>query len=581
MAFPDSFLDELAGRNDIVDIVSGYVPLSLKSGSYWGCCPFHSEKTPSFHVLPDRQTYHCFGCGKGGGVINFIMEIENLSFRDAVEVLANRAGLPLPDDSTEEHRGRRTRMLELNRDAARWFHEQLGTPQGRAAVEYIEKRGISRQMVTRFGLGAAPEGWSNLTDAMVKRGYSVGELLDAGLVKKGQKGGVYDTFRNRLMFPVIDVRGAVIGFSGRILGDGEPKYLNSPDTLVFNKSKNLFALNLAKKSKRGMIILAEGNVDVVALHQAGFDCAVASLGTSLTPDQARLMTRYTKNVVISYDSDAAGVKAAQRAIGILEKVGLGVKVLRMDGAKDPDEFIKKKGADAFGNLMERSENHIEYRLLTAKEKHDMETDEGRVAFFSEAAEILSTLQNAVEREVYGARVAEWTGVSAEAVASEVKRARTKRARAEKKREERENLRPAAMAQPKDRSIRYSDEMSAVAEEGVVRLLMLDPQLRDIAGKLSQGDFTSPFLGKVFNSLIQRIDAHMSVSVAALSQELEPAEVSRLTEIMQKPESGGKMEQAMADYINKIRSEKLKKAAPTEQALLETMMKYRETKGFGG
>ena len=279
MAFPENFINELVERNDIVDVVSGYVRLSKKSGSnMFGLCPFHSEKTPSFSVSPDKQIYHCFGCGKGGGVINFIMEIENLSFPEAVEFLARRAGMTVPEDADDRESRKRTRMLALNRDAARYFHEQLSAPAADGARGYIEKRRIGRRMVTAFGLGFAPDGWTGLLDAMRAKGYTDYELFDAGLVRRGKSGGFYDTFRNRLMFPVIDVRGSVIGFSGRILGEGEPKYMNSPETLVFNKSRNLFALNLAKKSKNGYIILSEGNIDVVSLHQAGFDSAVASLG---------------------------------------------------------------------------------------------------------------------------------------------------------------------------------------------------------------------------------------------------------------------------------------------------------------
>ena len=285
MAFSESFLTELVERNDIVDVVSGYVRLSKKSGSnMFGLCPFHSEKTPSFSVSPDKQIYHCFGCGKGGGVINFIMEIENLGFRDAVEFLARRAGMQMPEEENDKESQKRARMLALNKDAAHFFYEQLYSPAGRPGLEYMQGRRIGRAAATNFGLGFAPDTWDSLRNAMKAKGYTDFELFDAGLVRKGKSGGFYDTFRSRLMFPVIDVRGNVIGFSGRIIGDGEPKYMNSPETLVFNKSRNLFALNLAKKSKSGYIILSEGNIDVVSLHQAGFDSAVASLGTSLTPE---------------------------------------------------------------------------------------------------------------------------------------------------------------------------------------------------------------------------------------------------------------------------------------------------------
>ena len=308
MAIPAHFIDELVARCDIADVVADYVPLTRKGGSLWGCCPFHSERTPSFHVVPERQMYKCFGCGKGGGVINFIMEIENLSYPDAIRFLAKRAGLEVPEDREENgaYRRRRERLLELNREAARFFHASLRGPEGRAGVEYLfGKRKLSKATVTRFGLGMAPEGWDNLITAMAAKGYEKSDLLDAGLVVRSKEGRVYDRFRNRVMFPIIDLRGDVIGFGGRVLDDSTPKYLNSPDTPVFNKGRNLFALNIAKKSRLGRIILTEGYMDTISLHQGGFDCAVASLGTALTPEHAQLLSRYTKEVVIAYDGDGA------------------------------------------------------------------------------------------------------------------------------------------------------------------------------------------------------------------------------------------------------------------------------------
>jgi len=575
VAFSERFLDELISRSDIVDVVGGYVQLTKKSGSnLFGLCPFHSEKTPSFSVSQDKQIYHCFGCGKGGSSINFIMEMENLSFPEAVAFLAKKYGMEVPDDSPDEYKGKRTRMLQLNKDAARFFYDNLKKPVGGSAVEYIAKRGISKELVVRFGLGAAPDSWNSLYDAMKSRGYSAEEMLDAGLIKKGRNGGFYDTFRNRLVFPVIDVRGSVIGFSGRILGDGEPKYLNSPDTVVFKKSKNLFGLNLAKKSKMGMIILVEGNIDVVSLHQAGIDCAVASLGTSLTPDQARLISRYTDNAVICYDSDNAGVKAAQRAIDILEKTGLTVKVLQVPGAKDPDEFIREKGPDAFKLLLERSENHIEYRIMAIRKKFDLDINEDRLAFLNEATELLSTLPNAIEREIYGSRVAELSGVTPEAVAAEVKKAYRKRVKAEKTKFERNSVRPNVTAQPMDKSLRYENVGSAAAEEGVIRLLLLDPSLISKTRELSRSDFTSDYLGRAFEEIGKRLSAGGSVSIPVLSESLSAEEIGSLTGIVQKPEAMGNYEQAMGDYINKIKTEKLKKD------LNAAALRYRETKGYG-
>lgn len=581
MAIPESFIEELLQRSDIAEVVSDYVQLNRRSGgNQFGLCPFHSEKTPSFSVSTDKQIYHCFGCGKGGNVIGFIMEIENLSFRDAVAFLARRAGMELPEDDTpEELKSRRARLLELNRAAAKYFYSNLSKPEGAAAIEYIKKRGLSAKTVKRFGLGAALDEWFALSDAMIKEGYRESELIEAGLSKRGKNGGIYDVFRNRLIFPVIDVRGNIIGFSGRILGDGEPKYLNTPDTPVFSKSRNLFALNLAKRTKRGMLILVEGNVDVVMLHQAGFDCAVASLGTSLTPEQARLMSRYTQNVVIAYDSDSAGVKAAQRAIGLLEPVGLKVRVLRMDGAKDPDEFIRARGAEAFELLLERSENHIEYRIDTLRSKYDLETDDGRLGFLADAAELVASLPGAVEREIYSRRVAELIGVSADAVLSEVKKLLRRRIRDDKRKAEREALRPEVTLQPKERGLRYDNPASAAAEEGIVRLLMADPALIGDTSQLRQEDFTSRFLGKVFSILQTRYENHADITPVVVLSALEPDEAAHLTSMLQKPVSLANASAAIADYIDKIKTEGLKSGDSKD--LIAVRDKYKQKKGLGG
>ena len=587
MAFSESFIQELTERNEITDVVSSYVRFTKRSGAnQFGLCPFHSEKTPSFSVSPEKQIYHCFGCGKGGGVINFIMEIENLSYPDAVRFLAKRAGLAVPEDKPDENSHRRERMLELNRDAARFFHECLKSELGADARAYIEKRKISSGMVTKFGLGVAPNEWNSLTDAMLRKGYTKTELLDAGLVRTSKKGdgGVYDTFRNRLMFPVIDVRGSVIGFSGRILDNSEPKYMNSPETLLFNKSRNLFALNLAKKSKKGYIILAEGNIDVVALHQAGFDCAVASLGTSLTAEQARLISNYAKEAVIAYDGDKAGLAASQRAIGILNKLDVKVRVLRLTGAKDPDEYISKFGVAAFENLVSRSEDHIEYRLAEIVSKHPLELDEGRVAFLKEAMDYISGLPSVVEREVYASKAAELGKVSPESVKTEVERLRKRRMGQEKRKQENEASRPTRTFQPRAKSIRYDNVRSATAEEGVISLLWLEPEL--FAGKtdLEEKDFSSPVLGKFYSELLTMTKKDTKVQVALLTERLTGDEMSHFTEIIEKPQELRNSEKALTDYINIIKTEKLASHSgekPEGGGLLEMAKKLKESKGYGG
>lgn len=580
MAFPENFINELVERSDIVDVVSGYVRLGKRNGSnLFGLCPFHSEKTPSFSVSPDKQIYHCFGCGKGGGVINFIMEIENLSFPEAVEFLARRAGMPIPEQTDDRESRRRARMLALNRDAARFFYSQLSTPAGRAARDYMAGRRIGSATATNFGLGAAPDSWDSLLRAMEAKGYTGQELFEAGLARRGKNGGFYDSFRNRLMFPVIDVRGNVIGFSGRILEDGEPKYMNSPETPVFSKSRNLFALNLAKKSKSGYIILSEGNIDVVSLHQAGFDSAVASLGTSLTPEQARLISRYTDQVIIAYDNDGAGQKASQRAIGILEKLDVRVKVLRMSGAKDPDEFIKRKGADAFRNLLDASENQVDYRLRNVTDKYDLNVDEQKVDFLKEATELVARLPGAVERQVYSMRVASMAGVAADVVSGEVERKRKRLLSRAQRSDQREQSRPERQLQPAEKGLRYEDPCSAAAEEGLIRLLYLDPALSRETELPEPEEFSSQALGRIYSAIRARIDRGEEVSAAVLGGELSLNEMSLLVGILQKPELLSRGGRALRDYIKRIRERKELAAGETD--LRELASRLRERKGYEG
>ena len=581
MAFPESFLNELTERNDIVDVVSGYVRLTKKSGSnQFGLCPFHSEKTPSFSVSADKQIYHCFGCGKGGGVINFIMEIENLSYPEAVEFLAKRAGLPMPEESNDRESRRRSRMLALNRDAARFFYEQLSTPAGQRARDYMQNRRIGPATAKNFGVGFAPGSWDSLSRAMREKGYTEFELLDAGLVRRGKNGtSVYDTFRDRLMFPVIDVRGNVIGFSGRILGDDEPKYMNSPETLVFNKSRNLFALNLAKKSKSGYIILAEGNIDVVSMHQAGFDSAVASLGTSLTPEQARLLSRYTSQVIIAYDNDGAGKKAAQRAIGILEKLDLKVRVLAMTGAKDPDEYIKTRGAAAFRNLLEGSEDQVDYRLRSVLDQYDLNEDAQKVEFLKAATDLVARLPGTAEREVYAMRVASLAGVPADAVTEEVRQRRSRLLRQANRDLERRQTRPERLVEPVGKR-RYEDPASARAEEGILRVLLLDPELARRRELPPPEDFSAPELGHIYAVLLERLRQGGEVSPAALGGELSGEEMSLLVRLQNEPLAAANSERALNDYIRKIHECRDLREKPESREDWEAYMKkLRERKGY--
>ena len=580
MAFPENFITELTDRNDIVEVVSSYVRLSKRSGAnLFGLCPFHSEKTPSFSVSPDKQIYHCFGCGKGGGVINFIMEVENLSFPEAVEFLAKRVGMPLPEETNDRESRKRSRMLALNKEAARFFYSQLSTPAGAAACDYMRQRQLSPATARRFGLGFAPDSWNSLTDAMKEKGFTEYELADAGLVRRGKNGGVYDTFRNRLMFPVIDVRGNVIGFSGRILGEGEPKYMNSPETLVFNKSRNLFALNLAKKSKCGYIILSEGNIDVASLHQAGFDSAVASLGTSLTPEQARLISRYTDQVIIAYDNDGAGIKAAQRAIGILEKLDLKVKVLRLEGAKDPDEFIKRKGPEAFRKLLEGSENQVDYRLRQVTAKYDLGVDEQKVDFLKEATELVARLPGTVERQVYAMRVAAMAAVPENVVADEVERRRKRLLSSARKAEDRQQARLDRAPPSGGKALHYADPASAAAEEGVIRLLYLEPGLIREPGLPPPEEFSSPELGHIYAAMLEKLRRGETANAATLSEALSGEEMSLLVSLLQKPELLNRSGQSLRDYIGRIKERRDEAGQAGDLRALAN--RYREKKGYEG
>ena len=577
MPFPPSFIDEVVARNPIEDVVGQYVNLKRSGANLFGLCPFHGEKTPSFSVAPDKGIYYCFGCHKGGGVINFQMEIEGLSYGDAVRALAKRAGLEVPEDPQFQSRYKQQeRLWALSKEAARYFHSKLYAPEGAEGLSYAQKRGMPRSTLTKFGIGFAPNGWNGLVDAMKAKGYTDQELKDAGLVSE-KNGHIYDRFRNRLMFPIIDVRGNVIGFGGRVMDDSTPKYLNSPETIIFNKRKNLFALNLAKKSKLGYLILVEGYMDAVALHQYGFDCAVASLGTSLTQEHAVLLSRYTEQVVLIYDGDEAGQNATRRAIPMLEAAGIQVKVLRMHDAKDPDEYLKKYGADKFKVLLEEASNRVEYQLGAIARKYHLNDDEERIQFLREAADLVASLPSPVQREVYGGRAAETAKVTPEAMKLEVDRARKRRENREKKQEEQKMLSPAQNLQPKSRTIRYDDIRSAMAEEVILANVFKQPSLLDQVGGLTAAQFSCPLLGRIFRQQQDRYKQGLEVSASVLDG-LESDEMAHLAGILQRNQ-GPVNEQAFADCVRTVLESYRARNTVTEQDLLALRDKMKEKKGL--
>ncbi len=580
MAFPPSFIDELVARNPIEDVVGQYVSLKRSGSNMFGLCPFHGEKTASFSVSPDKGICYCFGCHKGGGVINFMMEIEGLSYPDAVRSLAKRAGMEVPEDEQYQSRYRQQeRLWALHKEAARFFHTKLYAPVGSAALQYALGRGMSKGILTTFGVGYAPDSWDSLVKAMQAKGYTRQELIDSGLVTVSQKNGsVFDRFRDRLMFPIIDVRGNVIGFGGRALKNDKDtaKYLNSPETIIFNKRKNLFGLNLAKKTKENSLILVEGNIDVVALHQYGFDNAVASLGTSLTDEQAALMTRYAEQVILLYDSDQAGQNATARAIPILEKAGLRVKVLHVRDAKDPDEFLKKFGADKLKLLLAESANRVEYQLNAIRQKYDLRVDDQKIRYVQESAELICTLDSSVKREVYGGRVAEAAGISPDAMKLEIGKAFKRRVAREKKKQEKIDLEPMKALQPKDRSIRYDNMKSALAEEGIVAQALREPALLDLCSGLLPEQFSVPMLGRVYGQMQKRHQQGMEVSFGVLA-DMTAEESAHLAGICQK-QTGVVNETAFRDCVKTVLSENRSRGVHSDDDLLAHRNKLKESKG---
>ncbi|MBE6931199.1 MAG: DNA primase, partial [Ruminococcaceae bacterium] len=557
MAIPQRFIDELVARSDIVDIVSRYVQLKKQGSNHFGLCPFHGEKTASFSVNQDKQIFHCFGCGVGGGVIQFIMQIERLSYPDAIGFLARLAGLTVPEDAEDRaYRQKRETLLKLNVEAARWFRSKLLSPAGESARAYFEKRRLSADTIARFGLGFAPESWDGLLTAMLQKGFKKSQLLEVGLAVDGRQGRVYDRFRNRVMFPIIDVRGDVIGFGGRVMDNSEPKYLNSPETPVFSKGSNLFAMNLAKKDNSRQIILAEGYMDVIALHQAGFSNTVASLGTALTADQARLIRRHAESVTIAYDADGAGQKATARAIEVLKPAGLAVRILKIPGAKDPDEFIREKGPDAFRHLLENTQGDLAFRLSKLQTPETMATPEGKVQYLKDAAELLATVETSVERDVFARKIAEETGTSSEALFQQINAAMKAREKKSRQAVNRDSRAPVRMIQPQNRSLRYNDPQSARAEEGIIITLMTDlTLLRQVrSAGITEEYFTVPTYAKVFQWLSSRYDSGGAATLSSMGDTLNGEEAALLARLLEERPTGS-LDQALTDYIQILLSRK--------------------------
>jgi len=557
VALSDSFLQELKMKTDIEDVISTYVTLKRRGATLVGLCPFHNEKTPSFTVYPATQSFYCFGCGAGGDAITFVKKIENLDYLDAVKTLAQRAGLQMPQEGFDDSLSkRRRRILEMNREAARFYHSVLLSPEGKVGYDYYIGRALSAATINHFGLGFAPNQWDALLKHMRAKGYQPAELVDAGLARKGQK-GYYDNFRNRVMTPIIDVRGNVIAFGGRVLDDSKPKYINTGDTLVYKKTNELFALNFAKDSKEDALILCEGYMDVIAMHQAGFTNAVAGCGTALTTEQVRLISRYAKEVILTYDADEAGQKALQKAMTLFDQTDVKVRIPALVGGKDPDEIIRTYGRDKFKGMLEGASNETEFRLLALRRQYNLATTQGKIDFIGGALQILATLPP-VEQDLYVSRLSEELGVERQNMKVQlqdlVARQGNRREKREFKRIVQENMRKTAReTMATDASLR-----KLRAEDRLISLLLRYPDCSRLCKDFDPQWLTPGFAQRVFTLILQRLENGDGTELMDLRDRLTDDEMGRLSGIIARGGESADAKQEFSDCLQIIRAEQQKK-----------------------
>ena len=562
--FSDDFLQELRARCDIEQIISGYVQLRRRGKNLIGLCPFHNEKTPSFTVYPETQSYYCFGCGAGGDVINFVRRIENLDYVEAVRFLCDRAGMVMPLDGVDDSMAeKRRRIYEMNKEAARFFHDTLFSPAGEAGLNYYKKRGYSKRTITKFGLGYAPNSWSALRDHLREKGYSYEEQFDANLLQRSTKNGrtnYYDNFRGRVMVPIIDVRGNVVAFGGRVLDDSKPKYVNTADTPVYKKSLGVFGLNFAKNSKEKALILVEGYMDAISLHQAGFDNAIACLGTALTSEMAHLLMRYSEEILLCYDADEAGQKATQKAIGIFSSIGAKIRVIKLSGGKDPDEILRKFGPERFRSLIDGASNDIEFKLLKAREGLDLSSDDGKLKYLNLAAGVLSDVNNTIAVDIYLSRLAEELGVEKQAISTRLQTLRRQKWNQNRNREF-QKAQQSFSAQTARSTAQSGGSLRAQkAQNRILTLLYFNPDfLAPVRQELTQDLFFDPLCREIFDVLRARIEAGGNLDFTALSGELSGEGLSRLVEQCKRDEPLRSSRQELNDCLETLRGEQKKRA----------------------
>lgn len=585
MSIPRSFVDQLLQQCDLEELVGRYA-LVKRAGRNLKClCPFHREKTPSFVIYPENQSFYCFGCGVGGDAISFVMKAENLDYPDAIRFLAQMYGMTVPEDGQDDQALRlRNRVLEINRLAARYFFDNLSKPEGRPGLEYLKSRQLRPSTIRRFGLGYALPGWDHLKKYLLSKGYTEQELVAADVVKRGRQGGLYDSFRNRVIFPIIDIRGNVIAFGGRVLDDSKPKYLNTNDTVVYKKSRNLFAFGFAKAAGKRKLILTEGYMDTIAVHAAGFENAVATCGTALTAEQARLMAGIADEVIIAYDSDGPGQAATSRAMNILSQAGLTSRVLKMEGAKDPDEYIKKFGAARFGVLLEQSENVMDYQLEELLRQYDITTSNGKIEYLRRSAALLAEVERQDEREIYLSRIAKQLGLGVDTVRSSVESARKNRSR----RQQQQLFRKVAGSQTVNRDpvnpekVRFPKQVRA-EEEILAYLLEFPAEIPKTEEKLPPEYFVSSFDRQVYQRLLEGYHQGETIGLGLFHQTFDSEQCSSIARMMaqgkqltQSPQQLQGCIQTLQDYHNRLSSEDIQQltARQLEQLRREKAEKRR-------
>lgn len=570
--FSDEFLSELRMRCDIEGTISSYTSLKRRGKNLVGLCPFHNEKTPSFTVYPESQSFFCFGCGAGGEVISFIRRAENLDYTEAVRFLCDRCGMVMPSEGYDTSLAeKRKRMYEINKEAARYFNSCLFEEQGKAGLDYFKERGLKKGTLIRFGLGYAPEGWRNLLNYMRGKGYSYEELYEANLANKSEKDGkvsFYDSFRNRVMVPIIDVRGNVVAFGGRVLDDSKPKYINSSDTLVYKKSLGVFGLNFAKSTKEKSLILVEGYMDAISLHQAGFDNVIACLGTALTNEMAHLLARYTDEIILSYDADDAGQKATDRAIGIFSSIGMKVRVVHLTGGKDPDEILKKYGPERYRSLIDGAANDIEFELLRLRKDFDLETSDGKMKYLEKAAAYLAKSESNIARDIYASRLSEELNVKKDVITVRIEQYRKKEMRREKG-QYFKKIQQDSLSKNSKTALKNSTNIRAVkAEELLIGALYKNPDYyRGIKETVTAQDFTVSVHSRIFAVIEEKISEHRSMELTNFADELSGEEMDTFVQIIKKNENLSHSFKVCSDCVQVMRQERAKREEKSSSAQL--------------